>query len=228
MKRAEDGAATTTPKRRKQDPEGVRANIIAVATKEFAEHGLTGARIDEIAAKTKTSKRMIYYYFADKAGLYRHVLEAAYGRIRAGETQLSLEDLDPLDALRQLVEFTVDHHRDNPDLVRLVMIENIHHARHLETSDTIQTLNRGAIEQVDGVYCAGVAAGQFRDGLDPLEIHWLISSLSFYPVSNRWTFGKIFGWGRLEPEGREALKRQAVDTVLRFVLTPKMIEEHCG
>src|SRR3546814_2239823 len=43
-------------------------NIIDVATKEFAEYGLSGARIDEIAAKTKSSKRMIYYYFGDKEG----------------------------------------------------------------------------------------------------------------------------------------------------------------
>ena len=50
----------------KQDPEGVRNNILSVARAEFADTGLSGARIDEIAAKTNTSKRMIYYYFGDK------------------------------------------------------------------------------------------------------------------------------------------------------------------
>lgn len=42
------------------------AGILAVATKEFADKGLSGARIDAIAAATLTSKRMIYYYFGSK------------------------------------------------------------------------------------------------------------------------------------------------------------------
>ena len=66
---------------RTQDPEGTRENIIEVATEEFAENGLAGARIDEIAAKTRSSKRMIYYYFGDKEGLY---LQRAGGRLQQG------------------------------------------------------------------------------------------------------------------------------------------------
>ncbi len=65
------------PAVRTQNPEGTQRDIIEVATEEFAEHGLAGARIDEIAAKTKSSKRMIYYYFGDKDGLYLKVLEEA-------------------------------------------------------------------------------------------------------------------------------------------------------
>jgi AcrR family transcriptional regulator len=42
-----------------------RQNIIDAAMREFAERG-SQARIDEIAAKTKSSKRMIYYYFGGK------------------------------------------------------------------------------------------------------------------------------------------------------------------
>ncbi|WP_294607830.1 helix-turn-helix domain-containing protein, partial [uncultured Roseovarius sp.] len=52
----------------KQDPEAVQRDILAVAVTEFAEHGLSGARVDRIAARTRTSKRMIYYYFGDKLG----------------------------------------------------------------------------------------------------------------------------------------------------------------
>ena len=65
----------------KQDPDAVRANILEVATQVFAEYGFSGARVDEIAARTATSKRMIYYYFGDKEGLFRAVLEAAGYRV---------------------------------------------------------------------------------------------------------------------------------------------------
>ena len=44
---------------RTNDPERTRANIMEVAAAEFGEKGLAGARIDEIAALTQTSKRMI-------------------------------------------------------------------------------------------------------------------------------------------------------------------------
>src|SRR5215207_7439374 len=110
---------------RTNDPERTMANILEVATAEFADKGLSGARIDEIAAATRTSKRMIYYYFASKEGLYVAVLEEAYRRIRQIEGQLHLEDLPPEDALRKLVGFTFDYQHDNPDFIRLVMTENI-------------------------------------------------------------------------------------------------------
>src|SRR3954470_19776337 len=95
---------------RTKDPERTKANILEVAEAEFGEKGLAGARIDEIAELTRTSKRMIYYYFGSKEGLYLAVLEEAYRRTREVEAQLHLQDLEPEEALRRLVAFTFDHH----------------------------------------------------------------------------------------------------------------------
>ncbi|MFZ2102249.1 MAG: TetR/AcrR family transcriptional regulator [Oricola sp.] len=201
----------------KQDPEGVRSNILAVALEEFSRNGLSGARIDEIAAKTRTSKRMIYYYFDDKEGLYRRVLEEAYRKVRKGEEELMLDHLPPLDALRQLTEFTFDHHRRNPDFIRLVMIENIHHGEYLKQSDVIRNLNEAAIARVEKIYAKGVRDGVFRDGLTPLRIHWLISALSFFNVSNNVSFSLLFGDELFAEDGQASLRDQAAETVLRFV-----------
>jgi AcrR family transcriptional regulator len=44
---------------RGHDPGHTIADIVAVATREFAEKGLAGARIDDIAEAMRTSKRMI-------------------------------------------------------------------------------------------------------------------------------------------------------------------------
>lgn len=88
--------------------------------------GFSGARVDEIlAAQTRTSKRMIYYYFGSKDGLYLAV-ERAYGKIRTLESSLSLDDQDGIRHVRSLVESTFDHDDANPDFVRLVAVENIH------------------------------------------------------------------------------------------------------
>ena len=91
---------------RTNDPDRTMANILEVAKVEFAEKGLAGARIDEIAAATQTSKRMIYYYFGSKEGLYTAVLEASYREMRTHEAELNLDDLSPLEALRSLVAYT--------------------------------------------------------------------------------------------------------------------------
>jgi AcrR family transcriptional regulator len=202
----------------KQDPAGVQSNILAVAMAEFAQSGLSGARIDDIAAKTRSSKRMIYYYYGDKDGLYRRVLEEAYRKVREGEQQLDLDHLPPVEALRRLVEFTFDHHSENPDFIRIVMIENIHHGVYLEQSELIGSLNAGAIEKLEAICRRGREAGIFRDEIEPLELHWHISALSFFNVSNRATFSGIFGERLFTPPGQDKLKRHVVDMVLRYVL----------
>ena len=106
---------------RSPDPRATQQDIIEVATHEFARNGLSGARVDEIAAKTACSKRMIYYYFGDKEGLYLRVLEEAYRRVRSVESGLDLDHLEPAQALKALVEFTFDHHHANADFIRQVM-----------------------------------------------------------------------------------------------------------
>ena len=203
---------------RTQDPEGTRQNIIEVAAQEFALNGLAGARIDEIAAKTRSSKRMIYYYFGDKEGLYVSALENAYRQVREGEAKLDIADLPPIGALKRLVEFTFDHHHQHEEFIRMVMIENIHNAEYLERSGVIRDLNVTAIGNIEAIYAKGLAEGLFRDGLDPLEIHWQISALCFFNVSNRATFSKIFGRDIGTATAQASLRKQSVDMVLRFVV----------
>ena len=202
---------------RAQDPEGTRRDILEVASKEFALNGLSGARIDEIAARTRSSKRMIYYYFGGKEGLYLRALENAYRLVREGEAKLNTEGMPPIDALKRLVEFTFDHHHQHEEFIRMVMIENIHHGQYLDRSEAIRELNVTAIDHISKIYQRGVDGGVFRAGLDPVEIHWQISALCFFNVSNRRTFSKIFGRDFGSEESLARLRRNAVDMVLRFV-----------
>ncbi|KKB85193.1 TetR family transcriptional regulator [Devosia limi DSM 17137] len=208
---------------RAQDPEGTRQNIIEVASQEFALNGLSGARIDEIAAKTRASKRMIYYYFGDKEGLYLSALENAYRQVREGEAKLDINGLPPLEALKRLVEFTFDHHHQHEDFIRMVMVENIHHGEYLARSEVIRDLNVTAIGHIGTLYAKGLAEGLFREGLDPLEVHWQISALCFFNVSNRATFSKIFGKDFGSSQMQETLRSNAVDMVLRYVLRPEKL-----
>lgn len=198
----------------KQDPEKVKRDILDAAMAEFAKSGLSGAKIDDISARTSTSKRMIYYYFSDKEGLYLRALEAAYAQVRDGEEQLDLEGLPPIEALKRLVAFTFDHHRRNPDFIRMVMIENVHHAQYLRESDVIQGLNKEAITRLEGLIARGQASGDFRDDIDATELHWQISALSVFNVSNRPTFSSLFGQTIYSEDGQNRLRDRAVAMVL--------------
>ena len=204
---------------RKRDPEAVRADILAVAEAEFAANGLSGGRIDEIAAKTRTSKRMIYYYFGDKNGLYRAVLEEAYRKVRLEEAALRLDDLEPVEALCRLAAFTFEHHRRNESFIRMVMIENVHKGTFLDQSADITAVNRPAIERVATLLDRGKAAGVFRQEIDALTLHWLISAVSYFNVSNRHTFGRIFGDRLWTEPGQARLGTECSEIVLRYVLT---------
>jgi AcrR family transcriptional regulator len=202
---------------RTNDPARTMAGILEVATHEFSEKGLSGARIDEIAAATKTSKRMIYYYFGSKEGLYLAVLEESYRRMRKIESEQHLEDMEPDAALRKLVAFTFDHHQGNEAYIRLVMSENIERGQYLAQSKTIQELNVPAIQAILMLYERGVAQGVFRAGLDATDIHASISALTFFNVSNQHTFGLIFKRNTQTAKAIHARRESIIDMVLRYV-----------
>lgn len=193
-------------------------NILEVATREFENKGFNGARIDAIAEATRTSKRMIYYHFAGKEGLYIAVLEMAYRRIRDIELSLHLEDADPVNALRELTGFTHDYHLQNPGFVRLVMTENIHNGVHLERSKVIQSVNNSAIEMLGRIYERGLKSGVFRAGVSAIDLHFLISAQSFYNVSNRKTFALVFKQAVDSPDAIAARRASIIESVLRMVL----------
>jgi AcrR family transcriptional regulator len=200
------------------DAERTKADIIAVATEEFAENGLSGARVDQIADRTKTSKRMIYYYFESKKGLYRATLEQAYNGIRTREHQTQLKELSPVDALRNLVEITFDYDEAHPSFIRLIAVENIHYAQHLKDMSSIRDINASAIETVEEILQRGRDQGLFRNDISAFDVHMLISSFCFFRVSNKYTVNTLFKRDLSDPKIRSRHRRLIVEAVERLVL----------
>lgn len=192
--------------------------IIDIATAEFVEKGLAGARIDEIAGKA--TKRKIYYYFGGKDELYRAVLERAYLRMRASENTVDLSEGTASEALRRLIEHDVRYHSQHPELVRLVMNENIHRGEHLRQIETIREKNQPVIDVLRKVIDRGGAEGEFRAGIDPVELHMNISALAFYNVSNQYTFAHNFGIDMTSPEAVSRRASQVADIILAWVARP--------
>jgi TetR/AcrR family transcriptional regulator len=202
---------------RQRDAVRTRSEILEVATREFAEHGLAGARVDEIAARTRTTKRMIYYYFGGKEQLYIEVLEAAYARIRSVEREVDVEHLDPREAIRRLAELTFDHHDAHPEFIRLVSIENIHHAEHMRKSKRLANLNHPAIALIERILERGHAEQLFRSDVDPIDVHMVISSFCVFRVANRHTFRTLFERDLTDPDRRDHYRRMLGDMVVDYL-----------
>src|ERR1700733_10749825 len=66
------------PRESKRDAVATKAAIVAAALEEFAQLGLAGARIDEIARAARVNKALLYYYFESKEHLYEGVIEQMF------------------------------------------------------------------------------------------------------------------------------------------------------
>ncbi|MDX8053068.1 TetR/AcrR family transcriptional regulator [Lentzea sp. BCCO 10_0798] len=210
-------APSSSDAERQRDKDRTRADILEVATREFADKGYTGARVDEIAERTSTTKRMIYYYFGGKEQLYIAVLERAYLAIRALEAEVDVEHLEPEEGIRRLAELTFDHHEAHPDFIRLVSIENIHRAEHIARSEVLAGLANPALDGLTKLLERGRAAGRFRADADPLDVHMVISSFCVFRLANRHTFAAIFGRDMLDPGRRDHHRRMLGDMLINYL-----------
>lgn len=215
-----DPVTDTVPPVRTRDRERTRADLLQVATESFAESGFSGTRVDDIAERTRTTKRMIYYYFGGKEELYLAVLEKAYRGIREAEQSLEVGDLAPVEALRRIAELTYDHHLNHSEFIRLVSIENIHRGAFIRRLGALRELNQPALGVLDTVLRRGREEGVVRDDVDALDVHLVISSYCFFQVANQYTFGFLFDRDLLAAERRDHLRGMIGDIVVAWLTAP--------
>jgi AcrR family transcriptional regulator len=198
-----------------RDAERTQADLLAVATEEFARDGFFGARVDKIAARSKTTKRMIYYYFGDKRGLYTAVLEKAYGDIRATEQSLELSGMPPGEAMARLIRHTIEYHDAHPHLARLVTVENGMGAENLRQSRRQADLNLPIVVLVEDILERGRASGEFVRDVRAVDLHLLMSALALFRITNAPTILATFGIDM----GTQESKAHATEFLVSLVLT---------
>jgi len=179
-----------------------RQRIVDVATREFAEHGVAGARVERIVAEANTNKAQLYGYFGSKEGLFEAIFRASLERI------VNVVPIDATD-LPGWAERLYDEYLRRPDLIRLATWSRLERrpAGHLVAdADRLDTTKLAAITDAQAV-------GLVRDG-DPFDLMALVIALSmaWSPVSN------VYAATADEPDDvhdrRRALLR---DTVRRAV-----------
>jgi AcrR family transcriptional regulator len=207
-----------TPDPRARDAERTQEAILMAAKGEFAESGLGGARMEKIAERAGVNKRLIYYYFTDKEALFQAVLEQTYKHIREEERTLNLLAMKPVDAVRRLVEFTWNYYLDHPEFLTLLNSANLHRARHLAESPRARELNSPLIDTLGAILERGRVSGDFRGGVDPLQLYVSIAGLSYFYLSNNHTLSAIFGRDLMTPKAHGERLSHMTDVILGYVL----------
>jgi AcrR family transcriptional regulator len=201
----------------RRDPARNRDRILKAAVAEFARYGLGGARVDRIAARAGANKRMLYYYFGNKDDLFLAVLEDSYARIRSAERALHLTDVDPREAMRRLVEFTWNYYLLHPEFLTLLNSENLHRARHIRRSRNIVAMHSPFIAMIKQVLDRGARAGEFRRGVDPVQLYISIAGLGYFYLSNRHTLSTIFERDLLAPKSKAERLKHMTGLVLGYL-----------
>jgi AcrR family transcriptional regulator len=194
-----------------------RQNILDAALAEFAHHGLGGARVDRIAQRAGANKRMLYYYFGDKEGLFLAALENRYEHIRSAEQALDLEHRDPREALKRLVEFTWRYYLEHPEFMTLLNSENLHKGRHVRNSRRVRELHSPLVETLRAILRRGATQGLFRKGVDPVQLYISIAGEGYFYLSNRYTLSRIFDRDLMAPRALAGRSRHIRDMILNAV-----------
>jgi TetR/AcrR family transcriptional regulator len=200
-----------------RNPEASRAKILDAARIEFVSYGLSGGRVDRIAAQSGVNKNLIYHYFGSKDALYLEVLERIYADLRARQQDQDLRGLPPVEGMKRLVSSTFDHFVATPDLIRLMSIENIHYGEHLKRSKSTRPLYSGLLDTIRILLKHGQQQGVFRANVDPVDLYLSISGLAYFFLSNQHTLSWLLD--RDLAARRRVLKRRAhvVEMVLAYL-----------
>jgi AcrR family transcriptional regulator len=210
--------SSSAPETRSRDADRSQQTILLAARDEFALYGLAGARVDRIAERADINKRLIYYYFKSKDDLFLAVLENTYADIRAAEQKLHLDEMDPVEAIRELVSFTWHYYLEHPEFISLLNSENQHNAAHLKKSSRIQEMNSPLVQMLDTVLERGRRQALFRAGIDPIQLYISIASICYFYLSNNQTLSTIFGRDLRAPKAMAQRLSHMTDMVLGYVM----------
>lgn len=187
-----------------RNPDRTRARILAAALAEFSAKGQAGARVDAIADRAGSNKRMLYHYFGDKEGLFRAVLRAKIAERRA------MFEGAPGDPTENLA-FRFEMMCRDPDWIRLLGWEALQNTTgRVEEEKLRREGTRHALERLRREQTAGRLTGEYD------RAHLLLAkiALSMFPVAfphmTRLITGKKAGDPKFQREYRNFLRKFAV------------------
>jgi AcrR family transcriptional regulator len=207
----------------KRNADATRAKILEAALSEFSEQGLPAASTDDIAERCGVNKRMIYYYFGSKEGLYLAALESVFENLVAREREVNVEHLEPPAAIEAMINLKIDYYLENPRFISFLSMENFYKACYLRKSAKLDMFKTPLTDVVTRILKRGQREGKFRKDVEPIDFYFSLCSLCVMYFSNQHTLGVIFGREMMAAENIERRRRTVIDFVLRYLQAPNAV-----
>ena len=204
-------------------PEESRAAILQAATREFAEHGIAGARTDAIARAAGVNKALLYYYFKDKETLYGAVLDNAFTGMKERVFHVLDSNLAPREKIMAYAGAYFDFIASNQIYPKLMQREMMRaregQSEHIDR--LVKTYFQPIYGKVGELLRQGIAQGEFRK-VDPAHfVPSMVAMIVFY-FSSAPVMQKIVRFNPLAPE-RIAERRAAVlDFISAALFQPRV------
>jgi TetR/AcrR family transcriptional regulator len=194
--------------------------IVAAAEQIFAEQGLAGARMDEIARAARVNKALLYYYFRSKQELHRFVLEALFSQLRAGVEEPRVAEISPRERLSAVIDHYFSFVRQHPNYPRLVQREMMNRGRNVEwiVSEYYRPLHDRLLRTIE----EGVSAGEFR-AVDAQNAVFTVISLMVFYFAAAPVLSRLEGHDAMRPQ-EVARRRRAVQDFLEHGLLRRGVE----
>jgi AcrR family transcriptional regulator len=224
MKARKSPKAKSAGARQKRNADLTRTKILRAAISEFGERGFAAASTDDMAERCDVNKRMIYYYYGSKEGLYLAALESVFENLVAREREIKIEDLDPAVAIETIINLKIDYYLENPHFVSFLSMENLYKARHLRKSKKLALFRATLTELITGILKRGQCSGQFRMDIEPVDFYVSMCALCIMYFSNQHTLGVIFERDMMTRANLERRRRTVIDFVLGYLRAPKAFE----
>jgi AcrR family transcriptional regulator len=185
-----------------RDPERTRGRILDAAFAEFAAKGFAGARVNEIARRADSNKRMLYHYFGDKEGLFRAVLRRKIAERQSWADSLSGDPAETLPFWFQAV-------CNDPGWVRLLEWEALQNSdgKVIDEEERQAAVERG-LERIR----QRQARGQISARFDPRHMMLAMRSLTMFPIAFPQLTRKIMGCSVFDPK----FQRERVEFLKEF------------
>lgn len=188
--------------------------IVATAEQIFAEQGLAGARMDEIARVAKVNKALLYYYFRSKEELFRFVLETLLSQLRAGADLRSAAQFSASHRLSAVIDNFFEFVQAHPNYPRLVQRVLMSRGPNLEW--VVSQYYKPLHVRLVGLIEEGISAGEFRK-VDVRNTALTVVSVMVFYFSAAPVLSRILGHDPMDPR-EVAERRKAVHDFLEHGL----------
>jgi TetR/AcrR family transcriptional regulator len=188
--------------------------IVATAEDIFAEQGLAGARMDEIARAAKVNKALLYYYFRSKEELHRFVLETLLSQLREGVGDVGADVTSPRKRLGAIVDNFFDFVLAHPNYPRLMQREIMSRGPNMGwiVAEYYRPLHGRLVRLIE----KGISAGEFRR-VDARNTAVTVTSIMVHYFAAAPVLRSVLGHDPLRPR-EVAKRREAVQDFLKHGL----------